>query len=124
MLRFHQKTLVLTTFDYCKLKTDHYSIYTVFRANATTNVNLPSQHFLYYTVKFFSTFKDCISCCVLVILKSSFNKVTEQDLTLKFLGILYPSCMLLFLNNILVVCHSNVVIPRDLLNWHHLNKRN
>ena len=28
--------------------------------------------------------------------------------------------MLLFLNNILVRCHSNVVIPCDLLNWHGL----
>ena len=32
--------------------------------------------------------------------------------------------MLLFLNNILVRCHSNVITPRDLLNWHHLNKKN
>ena len=43
-------------------------------------MKLPSQHFfvLYQNNKMYSTAKDCISCCVFVILKSDLNKLIAR----------------------------------------------
>ena len=53
------------------------------------NVKLPSQHFFVLYHEIFSTAKDCISCCVFVILKSDFNKLIAR-FDLKISGYFTP----------------------------------